>query len=131
MSIGTSATGHGSIRTYPLPPDGFDPRAASPLELRRHGLPQRPDPAVRPELAALWDGVFSRTLSYIMPTFLPVEELVPGIGRADRPRPDVTITYLTWSGAVMHAPAGETSTGSSASGMSPYNQPRIQERCSR
>lgn len=111
MSIGASGTGRGSIRTYPLPRDGFDPRAASPLELRGHGLPQRPDPGVRPEFAALWDEVFSRTLSYIMPAFLPVEELVPGIGRADRPRPDVTIAYPTWPGAVMHAPTGEVFEG--------------------
>jgi hypothetical protein len=104
----TSGTGHGSIRTYPLPPDGFDPRAASPLELRRYGLPQRPDPAVRPELAALWDDVFSRKLSHITPAFVPVEELVPGLRRADRPRPDVTATDGHWSGAVTHASAGET-----------------------
>ena len=91
-----------------MPPDGFDPRAASPLELRRYGLPPRPDPAVRPELAAVWDEVFSRTLSYITPVFQPVEELVPGISRADRPRPDANGTNGTWSGTVTHAPAGET-----------------------
>jgi hypothetical protein len=109
MSNITSGTGRGSIKTYPLPPDGFDPRAASPLELRRYGLPQRPDPAVRPELAALWDEVFSRKLSYITPAFLRVEELVPGLGRAERARPDVTVTNSsTWSGAVTHAPPGET-----------------------
>jgi hypothetical protein len=107
MSNGTSETSRGSTWTHPLPPDGFDPRAASPLELRRYGLPQRPDPAVRPELAAVWDEVFSRTLSYITPVFQPVQELVPGISRADRPRPDANGTNGTWSGTVTHAPAGE------------------------
>jgi hypothetical protein len=29
-------TAGGSIRTHPLPPDGFNPRAASPRELRRY-----------------------------------------------------------------------------------------------
>jgi hypothetical protein len=91
-----------------LPPGGFDPRAASPLELRRYGLPQRPDPAVGPELAARWDEVFSRKLSYITPVFQQAEELVPGVSRADRPRPDANGTNGTWSGAVAHAPAGET-----------------------
>jgi len=104
----TSKTGRDSRWTHPLPPDGFDPRAASPLELRRYGLPQRPDPAVRPELAARWDEVFSRKLRYITPVFQPVEELVPGISRAVRPRPDANGTNGTWSGAVSHAPAGET-----------------------
>jgi hypothetical protein len=91
-----------------LPPDGFDPRAASALELRRYGLPQRPDPAVRPELAAVWDDIFSRKLSYITPVFQPVQELVPGLSRADRARPDANGTNGTWSGTVSHAPAGET-----------------------
>jgi Peptidase A4 family/Tachylectin len=123
MSIRTSGTGRGSIRTYPLPPDGFDPRAASPLELRRYGLPQRPDPAVRPELAARWDEVYSRKLSYITPTFLPVEELVPGLGRADRPRQDVTVTNDTWSGAVTHASPGETFEWVSGQWNVPYVEP--------
>ena len=79
MSKRTSEASRGSTWTHPLPPDGFDPRAASPLELRRYGLPPRPDPGVRPELAAVWDDVFSSKLSYITPVFQPVEELVPGI----------------------------------------------------
>jgi Peptidase A4 family len=108
MSTGTSGTGRGSIWSHPLPPDGFDPRAASPLELRRYGLPQRPDPAVRPELAARWDEIFSRKLTYITPIFQPVEELVPGISRADRLRPDVNGTNDTWAGTVTHAATGET-----------------------
>jgi hypothetical protein len=107
MSKRASGTGRGTTWAHPLPPDGFDPRAASPLELRRCGLPPRPDPAVRPELAAVWDEVFSRKLSYITPVFQPVRELVPGISRADRPRPDANGTNGTWSGTVAHAPAGE------------------------
>ena len=71
MSKRASETSRGSTWTHPLPPDGFDPRAASALELRRYGLPPRPDPAVRPELAAVWDEVFSRTLRYITPVFQP------------------------------------------------------------
>ena len=85
MSNRTSGTSPGSTWTHPLPPDGFDPRAASPLELLRYGLPQRPDSAVRPELAAVWDEVFSRKLRYIAPVFQPVQDLVPGISRPDRP----------------------------------------------
>lgn len=106
----TSGTDRGGLRTHPLPPDGFDPRAASPLELRRYGLPQRPDPAARPELAACWDEMFARELTYITPVFQPVEELVPGIrraNRADRLRPDANGTNGTWSGTVAHAPQGE------------------------
>jgi hypothetical protein len=43
------------IRVYPPPPKGFDALEASPKELARHGLPQRPDPRTQPVLAALWE----------------------------------------------------------------------------
>jgi hypothetical protein len=107
MSVGTSPTDPGSVRTHPLPPDGFDPRAASPLELRRYGVPQRPSPAVHPELAALWEEVFSRKLSFITPTLQPAQELLNGLGRPDRPRQAVTLTHPYWSGGVTHAAAGQ------------------------
>lgn len=104
MTISAARAG---IRTQPAPPAGFDLRAASPLELRRYGLPQRPDPAVRPDLAARWDTVFSRKLRFITPEFTPVPELVPGIERPARLRPDTTVTNPTWSGTVVHAPPGQ------------------------
>jgi hypothetical protein len=86
MSRSTPGTVGGSIKVHPLPPDGFNPRAATPIELRRYGLPQRPDPAIRPQLAARWDEIFSRKLTHITPTFRPMEELLPGIERRRRPR---------------------------------------------
>jgi hypothetical protein len=104
--MATSTTPAG-ISIQPRPADGFDPRAASPLELRRYGLPQRPDPAAQPDLAARWDAVFSRQLRYITPEFTPVQELVPGIERQPRLQPDMTTTNPTWSGTVVHAPAGQ------------------------
>ena len=111
MSSSTPGTAGGSITTHPLPPDGFNPRAASPLELRRYGLPQRPDPAIRPELAARWDEIFSRKLTYITPTFRLMQEVLPGVERRGRPRQDVvTVTHPWWSGAVVHATGGEAFT---------------------
>src|ERR1700693_4662847 len=111
MSRSTRVTTGGEIRIHPLPPDGFNLRTASPLELRRYGLPQRPDPAIRPQLAARWDEIFSRQLTHITPTLRPMHELRPGIERPLRPRQDlVTFTLPTWSGAVVHATAGETFT---------------------
>ena len=104
MAISTAPPG---IGIHPTPPSDFDPPAASALELRRYGLPQRPDPAVRPDLAARWDEVFSRKLRYITPEFTPVPELVPGIERQPRLQPEVTVTNPTWSGTVVHAPRGQ------------------------
>jgi hypothetical protein len=110
MSLSTPGIGE-RIRTHPLPPAGFNPRAASPLELRRYGLPQRPDPTIRPELAARWNEIFSRKLTYITPTFRPMQELLPGIERRSRPRQDVmSVTHSFWSGAVVHATGREAFT---------------------
>jgi hypothetical protein len=109
--VDTSAHAGGSIKTHRLPPAGFNPRTASALELRRYGLPQRPDPASRPKLAARWDEIFSRKLTYVTPTFRPMQELVPGIERQARPQPHlVTVTHPFWSGAVVHATGSETFT---------------------
>jgi Peptidase A4 family len=111
MSRSKPGTAGGSIRTHPLPPKGFDPRAASARELRRYGLPQRPDRAIHPQLAARWDEIFSRKITYITPTFRPLEELLPGIKHRRRPRRDlVTVTNPTWSGAVVHATGTQTFT---------------------
>lgn len=98
------------IRTHSLPPAGFDPRTASPLDLRRYGLPQRPDPRTRPKLATLWEEVFSRKLTHITPTFRPVQELLPGIKRRPPQQDLTTYTLPFWSGCVVHAPANETFT---------------------
>jgi Peptidase A4 family len=111
MSYSKSATAGGGVRTLPLPPKGFDPRTASARELRRYGLPQRPDPATRPQLAARWDEIFSRKITHVTPTFRPLAELFPGVKPRGRPRRDfVTVTNSTWSGAVVHATGSQTFT---------------------
>jgi Peptidase A4 family len=97
-----------SIKTYPLPPDSFDPRTAQPRELRRYGVPPRPDAATRPKLASLWDKIFSRKLTYIVPSFQPIEKVLPHI----KPRGPLgskltTVTHPFWSGCVVHATSGQ------------------------
>jgi hypothetical protein len=109
MSLSTHQTAGARTRTHSLPPAGFNPRAASPLDLRRYGLPQRPDPTTRPKLAALRDEIFSRKLTYIAPAFRSVQELLPGIERQGRPRQRLaTVTHSFWSGCVVHATGTET-----------------------
>jgi hypothetical protein len=111
MSVTCPGTVAGRVRTHPLPPVGFDPRSASPLELRRYGLPQRPDASIRPELAILWDKIFSRKLTYIAPTFQPIKELLPGTeSRGPLRQKLVTVTHPFWSGCVVHAASGQTFT---------------------
>ncbi|WP_425953386.1 G1 family glutamic endopeptidase [Xylanimonas sp. McL0601] len=107
MAVNGSPQQSGRVRSHPLPPDDFDPRTASQAQLRRHGLPQRPDPAVRPELAERWDRVFSRKLTYITPELRPLHEVLPGFQAPERPRlpvhPEVRVTNGIWSGAVVHS----------------------------
>ena len=100
------------VKTHPLPSAHFDPLSASPSELRRYGVPQRPDASIRPELAALWDEILSHDLTYLTPTFEPVEALLPGIQAPRGPARDVeqTVTNAHWSGCVVHAPAGQAFT---------------------
>ena len=99
------------MKTHPLPSAPFDPRSASPTELRRYGLPQRPDASIRPDLAALWDEILSHELTYLTPTFQPVEMLLPGIEPRGPLRLDLAaVTNHTWSGCVVHAPPSQTFT---------------------
>src|ERR1700734_2433669 len=43
------------VHLYPPPPKDFDPFAATEEDLKRHGLPLRPDPQTQPGMAALWE----------------------------------------------------------------------------
>jgi Peptidase A4 family len=54
-----------SFKTYDPPPAGFDLRTASARELRRYGLPRRPDPETEPELHAHWQHAVAHTRSII------------------------------------------------------------------
>ena len=57
---GQKTSGGTGLRICPPPPAGFDPFAASRVDLARHGLPLRPDPQTQPDLAALWERLADR-----------------------------------------------------------------------
>lgn len=48
------------FQLFPRVPKGFDAGSATPKELRRLGLPLRPDPVRDPGLAAIWDRSVTR-----------------------------------------------------------------------
>ena len=52
--------GRKGLRHYPTPPRDFDPFAATEEDMKRHGLPLRPDPGAKPGLAALWEELWER-----------------------------------------------------------------------
>src|SRR5580700_8709226 len=53
-SSATVSTGIAGIRTFPAPPEGFDPLAAADSDLARYGYPPHPDPQTQPDGYALW-----------------------------------------------------------------------------
>lgn len=52
------------LRRLPPPPQDFDPLTATTEDLRRHGLPLRPDPHTQPGMAALWERQARRYRSF-------------------------------------------------------------------
>lgn len=57
-------SGRAGLRLHPPAPKGFDPFTATTADLKRHGLPLRPDPRSQPGLAALWDRLAARYRSF-------------------------------------------------------------------
>jgi hypothetical protein len=52
------------IQLYPPPSKDFDPFLATEDDLKRHGLPLRPDPQTQPGMAALWERQAGRYRSF-------------------------------------------------------------------
>jgi len=94
------------IRTFNLPPEGFDPITASDSELAVYGFPARPsDPAI----LARFESHYRRTkgrMRYIVPEF----ELRPILRHPEisgaKDAGGATVSF--WSGAVVYAPSGES-----------------------
>jgi hypothetical protein len=53
--------------TVDPPPQGFDPRRASPEELQHFCLPHRPDPKQFPDAARMWVRAMSRVKRFVRP----------------------------------------------------------------
>lgn len=92
-----------TVRTFPKAPKNFDPLKSDPQLLARYGYPSRP---TDPRLAARWESVMRRGIRFIQPQFrampykrrrLPQKRKEHGVENTD-----------IWSGAVVHAPAGDS-----------------------
>jgi Peptidase A4 family len=95
----------GTIRTFPLPPVGFDPLKADERLLDLYGFPRRP---TDPQLAARWESVLSRPIRLVEPRFRAMthkRRRLPEV--RSRGEHGVETTGI-WSGAVVHAPQGDT-----------------------
>jgi len=67
------------MRTYKEVPPELDLHMAKAAELRRRGLPRRPDPETEPRLAELWERAFDRRFQYVSATL----HIDPILGRRD------------------------------------------------
>jgi hypothetical protein len=119
------------VRDLEVPPDGFDPLTASDRELRRYGLPVRPDAQRHPHQAMLWEEFAARSLRYVRPPLepiadhvrsgirdyrmhkLPVDPRVTDVIDRDLRRRGIRLcwflpaTSTNWSGAVADRPSSE------------------------
>jgi Peptidase A4 family len=70
---GQVASGRIGVRLCPPPPKDFDPFTATEADLKRHGLPLRPDPQAQPGMAALWERKARRyrNFEHLEPQFEP------------------------------------------------------------
>ena len=70
---GQETSGRSEVRLCPRPPKDFDPFTATEKDLKRHGLPLRPDPQTQPGMAALWERKARRyrNFEHLEPQFEP------------------------------------------------------------
>lgn len=57
-------SGSSTVRLYPPAPKDFDPFTATVEDMKKHGLPLRPDADAEPSLAALWERQARRYRSF-------------------------------------------------------------------
>lgn len=101
------------VRTFSEPPQGFDPINATPRELIAHGYPRRPED---PAMLKRWEEVLSRRIQFIQPTFRTMDykrrrlpKMTRSAGVEDGKGHGVETADI-WSGAVVHAPRGDSFT---------------------
>lgn len=80
---------------FEVPPEGFQAARATDEELRRYGLPHRPDPAKFPKAARLWMRSMRRINQFIAPTLETRPNAIHGNRVALH---DDTDTNQSWSG---------------------------------
>ncbi len=94
------------VRTYPVPPTGFDPFSATAADLQRHGLPRRPDAETEAQASLTWMKAMhhyrDRKFTHVVPEFKEHPERVHGPNQrtAEASRGLMDATSSNWSGAV-------------------------------
>ena len=94
-----------TIRTFSQPPDGFDPVRADDRALLAYGYPGRPE---NPAMLERWERVLSTPIQLIQPTFRSMPYKRRRLPEATARVEHGTESTDIWSGAVVHAPAGDS-----------------------
>ena len=94
-----------TIRTFSPPPDGFDPVKADDTALLAYGYPSRPED---PAMLERWERVLSRPIQLIQPAFRSMPYKRRRLPTATAGAAHGTEVTDIWSGAVVHAPAGDS-----------------------
>jgi hypothetical protein len=94
-----------TVRTFTPPPDGFDPVSADDRSLVAYGYPSRPEDS---KMLERWERVLSRPIRLIRPTFRSMDYKRRRLPKAAGTARHATEFTDIWSGAVVHAPAGDT-----------------------
>lgn len=109
-----------SVHRPKLPPEGFNPLAATARELQLYGIPARPDPLTHPLLAAKWQRTMSRDIRMVSPELHVNRDFVPRPIRDHRRAPTASFdTSSSWSGAYVLRPQAEPFTAVAASWIVP------------
>jgi len=92
-----------NVVIFDLPPEGFDPLAASAADLEKYGFPAiSSNPHYRESYKKLFSQL-KRKLKFVEPTF----RVVPAKTKASGPF-GPPVTSPNWSGAVISPPQGQS-----------------------
>lgn len=90
-----------SLKTFPLPPESFDPLKATDATLKHYGVHRRPDAGKHPMLAKRWEQFYSQKVQFIQPYF----QQGPGLVESDGMPPLFHVRF--WSGSVVETTADD------------------------
>jgi hypothetical protein len=104
--------GDSEVRTFPLPPAGFDPLKATDQELQRYGFPRRPDVVKEPHKASRWVRALRNYPMFtpITPDFKEMPNHRHNLNRRVGAVGEANATSNNWSGSVLFIGGGDRFT---------------------
>jgi hypothetical protein len=97
-------------RTFPVPPEGFDPLSAPKAKLAYHGIAPRPDKNKERKLYKNWLSIYSKKLTHIVPEFFSYGVDGQRPNAAPRKVREGPTNSETWSGVAVVPPVGDAFT---------------------